>query len=181
MKEIWKDIIGYDGLYEVSNTGKVRSTNYRHTGKIKEISPGDKGNGYLFVDLWKERKRKRFYIHRLVVQAFIGEIPKGLVVNHKDENPSNNNVDNLEICTYTYNANYGTRNQRAGEALKGKTAWNKGKQHSPEARAKMSESHKGKNISPETCVKISERLKGKPWSQARRDAQNKQISHLTRI
>lgn len=169
--EKWKSVKGYDGLYEVSNTGKVRSLKF---GKVKELSPGDKGNGYLFIDLCKEGKRKRFYIHRLVVQAFIGEIPKGLVVNHKDENPSNNNVYNLEICTYTYNANYGTRNERIGAAQKGKKL-------SLETCAQMSESHKGKKLSDEHRAKISMSRKGKPWSQARRDAQNKQISHLNQI
>lgn len=117
--EQWKAIKGYEGLYQVSNTGKVRSLNYKCSGKIKELSPGDNGLGYLQVNLYKEGKCKRFKVHRLVVQAFIGEIPKGLVVNHKDENPQNNNVDNLEICTYEYNNNYGTRNERLSASMKG--------------------------------------------------------------
>lgn len=132
--EQWKPIKDYEGLYEVSDAGKVRSLKF---GKVKELSPGDKGNGYLFIDLCKEGKRKRFFIHRLVVQAFISEIPKGLVVNHKDENKQNNNVDNLEICTAIYNCNYGSVKERLSVAHKGKI-------HSQETRAKMSESHKGK-------------------------------------
>lgn len=132
--EQWKPIKDYEGLYEVSDAGKVRSLKF---GKVKELSPGDNGFGYLQVKLRKEGKRKHFFIHRLVVEAFIGEIHKGLVVNHKDENPKNNNVDNLEICTQKYNNNYGSHNERVSAALKGRKL-------SPEHRAKMSESHKGK-------------------------------------
>lgn len=131
--ETWKAIKGYEGLYEVSNTGKVRSLKF---GKVKELSPGNSSR-YLIVDLCKEGKRQHFKVHRLVVEAFIGEIPKGLVVNHKDENPQNNNVDNLEICTQKYNLNYGTRNERAGKKIS--TALT-GKKRSLETRAKISES-----------------------------------------
>lgn len=140
MEEIWMPVKGYEGLYEVSNNGRVRSLKF---DKIKELSLVDNGQGYLHVHLCKEGKRKHFFIHRLVVEAFIGEIPKGLIVNHKDENPQNNNVNNLEICTYEYNNNYGTRKDRVRVAMKG----NKNrldKTHSPETRAKMSESNKGK-------------------------------------
>lgn len=139
MKEIWKAVKGYEGLYEVSNTGKVRSLNYNRTGKVKELLRGNCGD-YLFVSLCKEGKRKPFLIHRLVVQTFIGEIPKGLIVNHKDENKQNNNVDNLEIVTQKYNLNYGTRNERAGK--------------------KISAALKGKKRSLETCAKISATMKG---------------------
>lgn len=139
--EQWKAIKGYEGLYEVSDAGKVRSLKF---GKVKELSLVDNGLGYLFVSLYKEGKCKMFQIHRLVVEAFIGEIPKGLIVNHKDENSQNNNVNNLEICTYEYNNNYGTRNDRVRVTMKGKTPWNKGKQLSSEHRAKISASMKVK-------------------------------------
>lgn len=118
--EYWKAIKGYEGLYEVSNTGKVRSINYNRTGKVKELSSLGNGLGYLLVVLCQEGKRKNFLVHRLVVEAFIGVIPKGFVVNHKDENKHNNNVENLEICTYKYNNNYGTRNERLSAAHTGK-------------------------------------------------------------
>lgn len=158
--EQWKPIKNYEGYYEVSNTGRVRSLNYRHTGKIKELKPRI-ARGYLMVTLCKEGITKSFSVHRLVVETFIGEIPEGMVVNHKDECKTNNNVDNLEICTNLYNINYGTRNQRTSESQKGKifskehrrnlsiakmghTAWNKGKTgvYSIETLKKMSESRK---------------------------------------
>lgn len=119
-KEYWKPVVGYEGLYEVSNWGRVKSMNYNHTGKEKILKPGTYKSGYLYVVLWKNNKQKHFLIHRLVAEAFL-EIPEELKqyigtvylqVNHKDENKKNNNVENLEFCDRTYNVNYGTRNER---------------------------------------------------------------------
>ena len=108
-KEIWKDIKGYEGLYQVSNKGNVRSLHY---GKIKQLSIVKRSNGYLMVSLWNKMKRKHYLVHRLVAEAFIPNPNNYPQVNHKDENPINNSVDNLEWCTSKYNNNYGTRNQR---------------------------------------------------------------------
>lgn len=142
---LWKQIKGYEGLYEVSNTGKVRSMNYSHTGKVKELSPRN-NRGYLMVDLHKEGKRKQFRVHRLVVEAFIGEIPKGLIVNHKDENKHNNNVENLEICTIKYNNNYGSVKERISTTLTGI-------KRSPETCAKLSAAMKGNKNACKKCKK----------------------------
>ena len=120
MKEIWKDIKDYEGLYQVSNLSRVKSLNYNHTGKEKILKPGTYKSGYLYVVLYKNNKRKHFSIHRLVAEAFL-EIPEDikqyigtvyLQVNHKDENKQNNNVENLEFCDIKYNSNFGTRNER---------------------------------------------------------------------
>jgi hypothetical protein len=99
--EIWKDVLGYEGLYVVSSLGRVKSVK---TGLIRKHY--DEGHGYKRVSLCKNRRYKLKCIHRLVVEAFIGAIPKGLEVNHKDEDKSNNTLDNLEICTRQYNAEY---------------------------------------------------------------------------
>lgn len=107
--EIWKSISGYEGLYEVSNEGNIRSLKF---GKVKIVKPNVKPDGYLQVDLYKEGQRKIMYVHRLVYAAFNDEIPAGLTVNHKDENKVNNNIDNLELMTIAENNNYGTRNTR---------------------------------------------------------------------
>lgn len=108
MKEIWKDIKGYEGLYQVSNLGRVRSL--PRNGTVKEIrllKQHVKNSGYYIVILSKNNNQKCKTVHRLVAETFI-ENPKGyLVVNHKDENKKNNNVDNLEWCTQKYNINYG--------------------------------------------------------------------------
>ena len=123
MKEIWKDKKDYEGIYQVSNCGRVKSLNYNHTGKEKILKTGTYKSGYLYVVLYKNNKRKHFSIHRLVAEAFL-EIPEELKqyigtaylqVNHKDENKQNNNVSNLEWCTAQYNNTYGTRIERVAE------------------------------------------------------------------
>lgn len=112
--EIWKDIEGYNGKYQVSNLGRVKSLNYLRTGNERILKPGKDKYGYLQLILCNEGKQKRFFVHRLVASAFI-ENPNNLsFINHKDENPLNNNVDNLEWCTPKYNSNFGTRNERMG-------------------------------------------------------------------
>ena len=123
MVEVWKDIIiekngvlyDFTGKYQVSNLGRVRSLNYKHTGEIRVLKPGKRKDRYLHVRLYVDGKQKMFYIHRLVATAFIPNPDNLPVVNHKDENPSNCCVDNLEWCTQEYNANYGTRNERVKE------------------------------------------------------------------
>lgn len=116
MKENWLKIKGYDG-YEVSDLGRVRSLNYNRTGETRLLKPGLGKNGYLIVVLCKNRKQKVFYVHKLVVEAFIGPIPKGKVVNHLNEIKTDNRLENLEITTYKKNNNHGTRNERAAKAL----------------------------------------------------------------
>lgn len=114
-EEIWKSIIGYEGLYEVSNVGRVRSIdrivfqqgrNQKYRGKI--MSPYLNNTGYFCVRLSKNNKKRTFTIHRLVATAFIPNPNNYPCVNHKDETPKNNNVENLEWCTNEYNVNYGT-------------------------------------------------------------------------
>ena len=118
--EIWKDIKGYEGLYQVSNKGRVKSLNYRRTGKEKILSSSPNSYGYLIVGLCKNGKQKPFYIHRLVAEAFLTNPNNLLEVNHKDENKENNHVENLEWCDRKYNNNYGSRMERVSVSLKGK-------------------------------------------------------------
>lgn len=112
MGEIFKDIKDLEGKYQVSNFGNVLSLNYGRTGKPKLLKPLTEGGGYLFVNLCKNGKKKMFKIHRLVAETFL-ENPDNLPqVNHKDEDKTNNRVDNLEWCDNKYNCNYGTRIER---------------------------------------------------------------------
>lgn len=112
-KETWKDIPGYKGLYKISNTGKVKSMNYRHTGVPHILAPRKDNSGYQRVQLCNSDKKHRDRtVHRLVWEAFNGPIPEGLQINHRDENKSNNSLRNLEVVTPKQNANYGTRNIR---------------------------------------------------------------------
>jgi len=122
MEEVWKDIAGYEGLYQVSNQGNVRSLDrvsaHSLSGKItlkgKDVAKSFNGR-YLFVNLTKEGKTKRLLIHRLVAEAFIPNQNGLPCVNHKDENKKNNVVGNLEWCTNQYNSNYGTCIERSRE------------------------------------------------------------------
>lgn len=106
MKEIWKDIFEFIG-YQVSNFGRIRSLK---TYKI--LKQYNRGNGYMFVRLFHHGKHFNLYVHRLVAKAFIPNPNKLPCVNHKDENRSNNEVNNLELCDRKYNINYGTAIQR---------------------------------------------------------------------
>ena len=108
LNEIWKPIKGYEGLYEVSNLGRVKSL-VNNKGQYREkILKHNIRNGYPSVTLCKNKKLKSFAIHRLVAEAFLPNPDNLPCVNHKDENRLNNFVDNLEWCTYSYNVNYGT-------------------------------------------------------------------------
>lgn len=111
--EEWLPVVGYEGLYEVSNLGKVKSIRDRY-GNYREkiLKFGKKPKGYLVVNLCKEGKYKTCYVHRLVATAFIPNPNCYRCVNHKDENPSNNIVSNLEWCTHQYNLNYKNAQQR---------------------------------------------------------------------
>ena len=115
MKEEWRDIKGFEGLYQVSNLGRVKSLNYRRTGKEGILKGKDNGKGYLFVQLYKEGKVEKPLVHRLVATAFL-ENPDNLPeVNHKDEKPENNCVDNLEWCSHSYNNTYNDKAKKAGK------------------------------------------------------------------
>lgn len=116
MEEIWKPIKGYEGLYEVSNYGKIKSLNRKIKNKnnkiiiLKEkiLKPAPIKTGHLNVILSKNNIKKHCYVHRLVAEAFIKNPKKLPFINHKDENPKNNYVNNLEWCDAQYNNTYGT-------------------------------------------------------------------------
>jgi hypothetical protein len=111
--ESWKDIKGYEGLYQVSDYGRVKSLGRKKGGGLADRYLGNLDKqGYVRVVLSKDGKTKNWQVHRLVYESFCGEIPNNMVINHKDENPSNNHIDNLEICTPKENANYGNRNYK---------------------------------------------------------------------
>ena len=110
--EIWKDIKDYEGMYQVSSEGRVKSLKY---GEEKILKNNKNNSGYLSVSLSKDGKRKTYSIHRLVAQAFISNPNNLLEINHIDEDKTNNRVENLEWCTKQYNNNYGTKNERAAE------------------------------------------------------------------
>jgi hypothetical protein len=107
MIEQWKDIPGYEGLYQVSNMGNVKSLNYNRSGREKLLNLNPNNQGYLNVGLSKNGKQRSIKIHRLVAIAFLDHQADGtmnVVVNHIDNNKSNNRVDNLELVSQRHNS-----------------------------------------------------------------------------
>lgn len=103
--EIWKPIAGYEGLYEVSNMGRVKSLPRRGT-KGKILIPQKSGSGYLQVNLSKAGICKSYFVHCLVWKAFNGEVPAGLEVNHISKNKFDNRLENFELMTHKENTEY---------------------------------------------------------------------------
>lgn len=143
--EVWKDVVGYEGYYQVSNMGRVKSldrmvnstrsstgfrlskgrilkTYFAKYGKCRKNR--DTAKPYELVHLYNGVQERAFSIHRLVALAFIPNPQNLPQINHKDENPANNRVENLEWCDGIYNANYGTRNERVSANRKDKTPVN---------------------------------------------------------
>ena len=108
-----KDVVGYEGLYAVTSCGKV----YSYINE-KFLNPYTGSKGYLFVNLYKDGKMKHYSLHRLVAMAYIPNPENLPQVNHKDENKTNNCLQNLEWCDCRYNHNYGTINERISNSLK---------------------------------------------------------------
>ena len=129
----WKDIQGYEGLYKVSNLGEVKSLE-----RLEDNGRGSKrkrneriisidyhsADGHGRVNLHKNGVSKRYFIHRIVANCFLENDDMLPIINHKDENPYNNNVDNLEWCSWKHNANYGNRNKTISLKTRGENAKN---------------------------------------------------------
>lgn len=111
--EVWRDIIGFEGLYQVSDLGRVKSL---LNGRERVLVGRKNKDGYLLVSLCKDGNAKKCYVHRLVAEAFIPNPDNLPQVNHRDECKSNNVVSNLEYCDRKYNNNYGTRTERSAKA-----------------------------------------------------------------
>lgn len=154
--EIWKDIKGYEGKYQVSNMGNVKSLNYRRTGKEKILKLHKNNSGYFMVGLYKDDKYKSFLVHRLVAQAFISNLENKEQIDHINTIKTDNRVENLRWATQKENMNNPlTKEKKIGktfseehkrkisEAHKGKIGYMYGKNHSEETRKKLSETHKG--------------------------------------
>lgn len=122
--EVWKDVVGYEGLYQVSNLGRVKMLPRKVLANksiknIKEhiLKQTISKKGYLYVDFWVNNKVKRFAVHRLVLSAFLGNSEISLECNHKNENRSDNRLDNLEWLTHRENLNYGNRTNKQKQKM----------------------------------------------------------------
>jgi hypothetical protein len=116
--EEWRDIVGYEGLYQVSNMGRVKSL--ARKGKVKTfiLKQHFTPTGYLLVTLTKKLKRKTFRTHQLVVNCFIPLMEGKNEINHIDEDKSNNKLSNLMRCDRSFNVNYGNRNSLVANKLR---------------------------------------------------------------
>lgn len=119
--EIWKDISNYEGLYQISNKGRIKN---KKRNKIKKQTINK--DGYCIIKLSKKNKKKVYLVHRLVAEEFLDYHlfkkveresnvqfdRKHLVINHKDEDKTNNKVENLEWCTNLYNIEYSSHSKK---------------------------------------------------------------------
>lgn len=131
MTEEWKDIEGFEGRYQISNLGNVKSLRYGGRDEIKNLVPKVNNKGYEWVELVINGKKSCRQIHRLVAEAFIPNPNKEPIINHKDENPRNNRVDNLEWCDYKYNSHYYLERHKKEFLAKVQKprGWGKGRKH----------------------------------------------------
>lgn len=117
--EVWRPVKGYEGLYEVSSFGRIKSLPRNGTVNKEYIMIGSiQKNGYKGVILSKNGKKKRVTVHRIVAEEFIPNPLNLPCVNHKSEIKTDNRVENLEWCDWGYNARYGTRGERISKVQK---------------------------------------------------------------
>ena len=136
IKEIWKTAVYdgeiYEGLYKVSNLGRILSLNYWNTGRAELLTPIKNTYGYFFVNLWKNRKRKGCLVHRMVAETFLENPENKPCINHKIEGEKGKKINmvifnedgsidkertSIEWATYEENNNYATRNERASKTM----------------------------------------------------------------
>ena len=164
--ETWLPVKGYEGLYEVSDHGRVKALEryvmnnggLQHRSE-KILSQQENKHGYVNVVLCKGGKINSIGVHRLVAMAFIDNPKNKPVVDHIDTNPSNNHVDNLRWVTVKENANNPLSRSHNSESKKGHPNW--GRPLTEEERLKISLKNKGRKVSEETRRKLSESHKGK--------------------
>lgn len=108
--EVWKDIKGFERLYQISNYGNIKSLNYKRTGKEQVLKQNINGRGYCYVNISINNKYKNILIHRAVAKTFIPTNNEKLDINHKDGNKQNNRVENLEWCTRSQNIQHAYNN-----------------------------------------------------------------------
>ena len=142
--EVWKDVDGFEGHYQVSNHGRVRSIKK----EILVLKGEYQHNGYKRVRLWKDGRQQHKLIHRLVAMAFLQNPNNYSDVNHIDEDKTNNHVTNLQWCTHLYNMNFGSVKEKI-------SCGNNGKKASSEAMEKLSNhSRNCRWINNGTCEKF---------------------------
>lgn len=116
--EVWRDIVGYEGLYVVSNMGRIKSLarDKKYSRHWEQIIKQQNVNGYLYVRLYKNGTNNFLRVHRIVAASFLSKKEGCEVINHINEIKSDNRAENLEWCTTEYNCNFGTRNEKLSKS-----------------------------------------------------------------
>ena len=188
MDEKWLPIEGYEGLYEISTHGNIRSLEpeiERNDGKINHVPARTRVltdvNGYLYCSLSREGRDRRFAVHRLVAKAFLPNPDNKPEVNHKDGNKHNNHVWNLEWCTRSENQRHAISFGlwKCGD-LSGKNNPMYGKHHSESAKTKIAEVHRGHEHTQETKKRMSLSHKGKKFSEDHKRKISESVSNSKR-
>ena len=179
MTEQWRTAVYdgelYEGLYKVSNLGRILSLNYKNTGKAELMTPVERKDGYFQVGLSKNGEYKKRLVHRLIAETFLPNPENKPCINHKIEGEKGKKINmvifnedgsvdeertTIEWATYEENNNYATRNERISKAHKGEKNHFFGKHLSEEHKRKLSKAKKGKHLSEEHKRKLSEAQKG---------------------
>lgn len=165
--ERWKDIKGFEGYYQISSSGRVKSVRRRIKTERSFRNIDERlrtlveVHGYLYCELWKENDHKRYAVHRLVAEAFLDNPDSLPQVNHKDGDKKNNNVTNLEWCTQSDNNYHSYKTGlKAPYDRNGENNPMFGRHHNDSAKAKIAEVHKGMKHTDETKAKMSAAKKG---------------------
>lgn len=166
MEKEWKDIAGYEGLYQISNYGDVKSlsrvTSQNHILKEKILKKSEDRDGYNILSLYKNGKKKTQKVHRLVANSFLQRKVGLNSVNHKNEIKNDNRVSNLEWCDDKYNVNYGSRTEKMKKSIS--EYWDNPKNHLDRSLIFI-----GHSVSDSTRKKISEKQKIRFSKQENRD------------
>lgn len=151
-QEIWKDIPEYEGLYQISNLGNIHGLRYNRVRLLRQTV---KPNGYLKIELYKNKKKKTLHVHRLVAITFLLKKTRLNEVNHKDGNKTNNCVNNLEWCDRSFNNMHSYRTLGRVSAMLGKT----GKDNKNSIPIKLTHKTTGEVLKFDSCKLAADELK----------------------
>ena len=162
--ETWRPVPGYEGLYDVSDLGSVRS---HYGGRVRYLKGNKLKNGYIQVALYKNGKMKTFYIHRLAWEGFYGTIPSGMQIDHINTVRDDNRIENLRVVSPSENHRNPITAERMQEAARRLTEDPQWRQKNREAMKKLAKDHKWRQKNREAMKKRSE---NQEWRQKNREA-----------